>query len=479
MGLVGRGLLDQGREVDRHAFERGVGVAHPAQHQQVVDDGGEPVGAAGHGRDRVARGRRQVGQRLDHLDVAHDHAERVLQLVGDGRDQLGAIAVEPLELGDQLLLTLVGAVLEDRAPQVVGDVERGPAVVLGPAGAAEVAGEQHQPQGVGPGADRHQHELAGPVPREVVGQVRSAGAVEGVVAPDPAGFDDDDRLRRPGPQRGRRDGRGEVGLEVRRPGPLVARRAEDLDREVVGAEAGGEVAVGTPQQVGQPGPARRRPHDLAGRGDQPQLLRELLALQRREHRPEDQLHVLGERAQPRGAGPVTVERHVEVDQGPQVAAVVDDPGDEHVERVPAGRVVGVGQVRHPRVVGEAPGRGGGQPLVRDERPGAVLGPERECRLHGGQRRGLAHQRLLALVAPGDRDDLEHVVGAQDLDRAHVEAGAASRVVGDQPERGARLVAAPAVLPRARGRLGRELLGHGPTLSAATPPRGPFRTTRPR
>ena len=82
----------------------------------------------------------QPGHALEDLEVADDRGERVLQLVGDGRDQLALVGVERLQLLDQLVLALEGAGVEDRAAQVVADVGSRRRLDLGPVGLARRRG---------------------------------------------------------------------------------------------------------------------------------------------------------------------------------------------------------------------------------------------------------------------------------------------------------------------------------------------------
>ena len=93
--------LAQLREVDSTAHGLApaldAGVVQEVGHQVV-----EPLGVAD---DRVERGQVGVSVR-DQLGVAQDRGQRGLELVGDGRDELAAVARELAQLLDQPLLGL-------------------------------------------------------------------------------------------------------------------------------------------------------------------------------------------------------------------------------------------------------------------------------------------------------------------------------------------------------------------------------------
>ncbi len=125
-----------------------------------------------------------------------DRGERVLQLVGDGGDQLALVAVELLQLLDQLVLALEGARVEDGAAQVVADVERRGRLRVGPLRDRRRAAGQHQvAQALRAGAERgeeqradpdlgeERQDRAGPARRVIVGpNGRSGGTTTGALA---------------------------------------------------------------------------------------------------------------------------------------------------------------------------------------------------------------------------------------------------------------------------------------------------------
>ena len=135
--------------------------------------------------------------------MAEDHAEGVLQLVGDGVDELATVLVEPLELHDELLLPLVGPRAEQRPAHVATDPERSLALALRPAVLAAVADHDQRAHRLVPGAHSDEQQLAGGVRGEVVGQGLAMVAVQLVVAPHPIRLGDD---HRPGHRRPARRG---------------------------------------------------------------------------------------------------------------------------------------------------------------------------------------------------------------------------------------------------------------------------------
>ena len=69
---------------------------------------------------------------LEDLDVADDRGQRRLQLVRDGRDQLALVAVELLELADQVALAVVEPGVEHDAAQRPADLDHRVLLVVGP-----------------------------------------------------------------------------------------------------------------------------------------------------------------------------------------------------------------------------------------------------------------------------------------------------------------------------------------------------------
>ena len=270
-----------------------------------------------------------------------------------------------------------------------------------------------------------------------------------LVTPDPAGLSDDDALRGPGPSgrclHGLGEGLGDVGRGQL--GPLGARIGEHPDGDVLGTEAADQVPVRAAEEVDVPALARRRPDDLAGGSREPHLLPELLTLEGGEHRPQREPSVLRQRAELGRVRPDARHRLVEVHERPEVAAVVDDARDQDVEGTPLVGVVGVGDLRDPAVLRELLSRRGREPLLGDERPGAVLRAQPERQLHRREGRGAPQHRGVGLVVAGDGDELQHLVGPQDLDLARLEVGAQPDVLGDLPDRVSGVVASPAVAAR--------------------------------
>jgi hypothetical protein len=106
-------LVDDRGEVDGRGLQV-VGVRQLVQQPEVADHPGEPVAPA---LDRGDPGSCVVAEarlRLEHLDVPQDRAQRVLQLVGDGRHQPTLVVGEVLELLDQLVLAGEGPGVGER-----------------------------------------------------------------------------------------------------------------------------------------------------------------------------------------------------------------------------------------------------------------------------------------------------------------------------------------------------------------------------
>ena len=132
------------------------------------------------------RAARVLGQlhALEQLEVAGDEGERVLQLAGHRLDQPASEGVQLAQLGHGSALALTGPRVEDRLSEVVGDLERGRALVVGPAGSIGVAVHGQQSQELGAGADRHHHHLAQTARDDVRRQLVAEVLVDVLVAPD-------------------------------------------------------------------------------------------------------------------------------------------------------------------------------------------------------------------------------------------------------------------------------------------------------
>jgi hypothetical protein len=150
---------------------------------------------------------------------------------------------------------------------------------------------------------------------------------------------------------------------------------------------------------------------------------------------------------------------VEVEQGPQVAALVRDLGDQHVHRVPAAGLGGGGDVRHDDDAGQALPRGGVEALVGHPHEVAEGLPAVEDGLHVGQARRGAEPLVGAGGVTVDGDELEEPLGTDDLDGAHAEAGP----LGGVARQGVHEGAGPRITPAevARPALPSSHLPHGP------------------
>ena len=146
-------VVDHVAQVDRLGLERTVRVADGGQHQHVRDEALQAAGVAGDDLQRPALHRVQLDG-LEQLEVADDRGERVLELVGDGLDQLRLVAVELAHLVEQLLLALEEAGVQDRPAEVVTDVEGRVGLDLGPLGVALGAGQREAAEALGAGAQR-------------------------------------------------------------------------------------------------------------------------------------------------------------------------------------------------------------------------------------------------------------------------------------------------------------------------------------
>ena len=381
------------------------------------------------------------------------------------------LLVEAGQLGDQLPLAVVGPRVEDGPSEVVTHLKRRGALALGPARLPDAAGDQHHSQRLRAGADGGQHQCPGPAIGEVPGQVGPVVLVELLVAPHPARFRDHHRLLAPGPTRGVRGGDHQPAPQPDRGvGGEVGRRVGvDQHGEIVGAEAVGEELPGLGQELAVAEPPGGGPDHLLRRGGQPDLLTELLALDGRQHRPDRQPQVGVELTELYGTGPSARAGLVEVHECPQLSSVVQDAGDQDVQGAPLVRGAGVLDLRDPAVRRQLLHRLGGEPLLGDEGPLAVLRAEPERQRHGRERRRPAQHLVVGILVAGDRDELQHVVGPQHLDLAGPEARTLPGVVGDQAQRRASSVVAPAVVPGECGRR-RLRLGHGGAPSGDRGPR---------
>ncbi|UUZ60944.1 hypothetical protein [Nocardioides sp. B-3] len=154
-----------------------------------MGEGGEPGRVADHRDDGLHRVVRQV-HRLEQLEVARHEGEWVLQLTRDGVDQRAAVVVQLAQLGRRGTLTLDGTRIEDGPARVVGDVEGGRALVVGPPRPIGVTIDREQTQQVGAGADRHHHDLAQAARGDVRRQLAAEVLVKVLVAPDAVVLDD-------------------------------------------------------------------------------------------------------------------------------------------------------------------------------------------------------------------------------------------------------------------------------------------------
>ena len=144
-------LRGERAEVDRARVDDGVRVRGAVQRQQVVDHPGQPLATAldrSHGGAGAVAQVRVAGQ---DLGVPEDRADRVLQVVGDGRDHPLAVLRDLAELPHEL-------VLAHRPAQVARDVERGRGFVLAPLRAEPAAGQPHHADAVRSRADRHEQQ---------------------------------------------------------------------------------------------------------------------------------------------------------------------------------------------------------------------------------------------------------------------------------------------------------------------------------
>ena len=128
-----------------------LGVVEQVLHQPV-----EPLGVA---RDRLDRADAGV-EVLEQLDVADDRGQRRLELVGDGRDQLALVAVELLELADQVALALVEPGVEDDPAERAADLHHGFLLLGGPGADGGVAGQQHVAEQLAAHGDGSEHQAA-------------------------------------------------------------------------------------------------------------------------------------------------------------------------------------------------------------------------------------------------------------------------------------------------------------------------------
>ena len=145
-------------------------------------------------------------------------------------------------------LALAGPRVEDRPAEVVGDLERGRALVVGPARGVGVAVHGQQPEELGAGADGHQHDLAQTARVDVRRQLVAEVLVEVVVAPDVVAVDDQDRLPRPTRGPSPTSWPRAASLEPRAPRPGDGAQRRDLE--------GVELVDGVDPQRLAPGTAR-------------------------------------------------------------------------------------------------------------------------------------------------------------------------------------------------------------------------------
>ncbi len=95
-------LADEDDHVDLAGGLVEAALLDPGQRQQVVDETGEPLGAAADGRDRMGAGVGRQPLGLQELGVERDRGQRSAQVVGDRGDQVAAVLVQLPQLVEHL-----------------------------------------------------------------------------------------------------------------------------------------------------------------------------------------------------------------------------------------------------------------------------------------------------------------------------------------------------------------------------------------
>ena len=242
---------------------------------------------------------------------------------------------------------------------------------------------------------------------------------------------------------------------------------EEPDLQLVDVQRREQGRAGLAQEVVDVVAGGVGPREPAGGPDDPHVVGVLLALDDREDRAQGRGELVADVEEPRVVGPREVARDVEVEQRAQVAALVVDPGDEHVHGVPVALLAGGRDVGDDDDAVDAFADLLGEVLEGDPEEVAVLLALGEDELHVGQARRRAEAILGADRVAVDRDELEQALGPHHLDRAHAEPRAGGGFAGQGVHERARTRVAPAEV--ARPALPCPHLFHG--VSPSHPPRG--------